>query len=398
MSEQSFPDPGVPVDSMDAETLKGRIDDAQDVTVLDVRAESEYETWHVDGERVTDANVPYFEFLEGATDELLERVPEAPDGEPIVVVCAKGQSSEFVAGLLKQEGIDAVNLADGMNGWARLYEAAELDADTDATVLQYRRPSSGCLAYLVVSDGEAAVVDPLRAFADRYVEDAREYGAELRYAADTHVHADHVSGARELAERGVELVFPAPAAARGVEFDTEYRAVEDGDSLTVGSVEIDVLHTPGHTSGMTSYLVDDAVLLTGDTLFTESVARPDLEEGDEGAPEAAARLHETLQERILTLPEDVLVAPAHFGDAATPREDGTYAAHLGDLDASMSVLSMDRDEFVEFVRSDMPPRPANYETIIATNLGREEVGDNRAFELELGPNNCAASSDAMTSD
>jgi glyoxylase-like metal-dependent hydrolase (beta-lactamase superfamily II) len=148
---------------------------------------------------------------------------------------------------------------------------------------------------------------------------------------------------------------------------------------------------------MTSYRVGE-FLFTGDGLFTESVARPDLEEGDAGAPDAAATLYETLQETILPLPDDTVVAPAHFSDAAEPADDGSYTVTLGELAASMDALSMDRDEFVEFVLSDMPPRPANYEDIIATNLGQQTADDDEAFELELGPNNCAASREAMTSD
>jgi glyoxylase-like metal-dependent hydrolase (beta-lactamase superfamily II) len=147
---------------------------------------------------------------------------------------------------------------------------------------------------------------------------------------------------------------------------------------------------------MTAYLVED-VLFAGDGLFTESVARPDLEEGAEGAAEAAAQLHETLQRTVLELPADTVVAPGHFSDNAEA-ENGTYTARLGDLEASMDALGMDRDEFVEFIRSDMPPRPSNYEEIIATNLGERETDDEEAFELEQGPNNCAASQDALTGD
>ncbi|MFC4360520.1 MBL fold metallo-hydrolase [Halobium salinum] len=391
------PEPDVEVESIAPEDVKRRIDDGEPVTILDVRAESEFEEWGIDGDSVEVVNLPYFELLDGVSEEQLERIP---DGDPTVVVCAKGGSSELVADHLLDAGRDAVNLEGGMKGWARIYEYRELDADTDATVAQYQRPSSGCMAYMVVSDGEAAVVDPLRAFVDDYVQDARAMGAEIKYAIDTHVHADHVSGVRELAaETGARVVLPEAAVERGVDYDVDYETVADGDSLSVGAVGVDVLHTPGHTSGMTSYLVNDAVLLTGDGLFTESVARPDLEGADdEEARAAAAELYETLQSKVLSLDDDVLVAPAHFSDAATPRTDGTYAARLGDLEARMDALSMGREEFVEFVLSDMPPRPSNYEEIIATNLGRQDTDDEEAFELELGPNNCAASSDAMTSD
>ncbi|MDS0292612.1 MBL fold metallo-hydrolase [Halogeometricum luteum] len=408
------PEPNAEVESVAPETVKRRIDDGERVAILDVRAESEFEEWRIDGDGVEVVNVPYFELLDGIDDDQLERIPA---GDPTIVVCAKGGSSEYVAGHLVEAGVNAANLEGGMKGWARIYDYRELDADTEATIAQYQRPSSGCLAYMVVSDGEAVVVDPLRAFVGEYVADARVMGADIEYAVDTHVHADHVSGVRELAaETGARVVLPESAVERGVEYDTDYETVADGDALSVGAVDIDVLHTPGHTSGMTSYLVDDAVLLTGDGLFTESVARPDLEGADDEAARAAAgELYDTLRSTILPLDDDVLVAPAHFSDvdtsqgdvsgnrtqsddAATPREDGTYAARLGDLTARMDALSMDRDEFVEFILSDMPPRPSNYEEIIATNLGRRDAGDEEAFELELGPNNCAASGDAMTSD
>ena len=389
MSQMDFPEPDAPVESTDPEALKAAIDAGEDVTILDTRAQSNYESWAIDGENVTDANVPYFEFLEGVTDDLLERVP---DDDDLLVVCAKGESSEYVAGLLNEEGYDATNLADGMQGWARVYEHTDIDLDSGATVRQYRRPSSGCLGYMVYDGGEAAVVDPLRAFTDRYVDDAAELGVEITAVLDTHVHADHISGVRQLADAAdADLLLPAHAVERGLEYDADYETVADGDTVAVGSATIEALYTPGHTSGMTSYLVDDDLVLTGDTLFVDSVARPDLEDGDEGAPDAAAQLYETLQERLLTLPDDTLVAAAHFGGCSEPREDGAYVAPIGDVEEDVSLLSNDRDEFVEEVLADMPPRPSNYEEIIATNLGQQSADDEEAFELELGPNNCAAS-------
>jgi glyoxylase-like metal-dependent hydrolase (beta-lactamase superfamily II) len=395
MSETAFPEPDASVDSVAPETLKRWIDDGDDVALLDVRAEGEYAEWRIEGEGVETVNVPYYDVLEGVEEEHLERLPGAGD-HPLVVVCAKGGASEYVAGLLAEAGVEAVNLEEGMNGWARVYEYHEIDAGTGATVAQYQRPSSGCLSYLVVSDGEAAVVDPLRAFADEYVRDAEAMGAELVYALDTHVHADHLSGVRALDAEGVEGVIPAAAVDRGVTYAEDLTTAEDGDAFEVGDATIEVVYTPGHTSGMTSYLVDDAVLLTGDGLFVESVARPDLEEGDDGAPEAARTLYRSLQERVLSLDDDVVVGGAHFSDAAEPAEDGTYTATLGELVEGMAALSMDEEAFVELVLSDMPPRPSNYERIIATNLGQEEIDDGEAFELELGPNNCAASRDALT--
>ncbi|WP_132060852.1 MBL fold metallo-hydrolase [Halorussus amylolyticus] len=397
MNADDFPTPDVPIETIAPDELKGRIDAGENITLLDARMQSEYEEWHIDGENVTSINAPYFEFLDDDIDQ--DVLAQIPDNREVTVLCAKGGASEYVAGELAERGYDVNHLEDGMNGWASIYEAVEVtDYDGAGTLLQYQRPSSGCLGYLVYDDGEAAIVDPLRAFTDRYLEDADDLGVDLKYAIDTHVHADHISGVRALDERGVEGVIPEAAVDRGVTYADEVTQAADGDTFAVGDATIETVFTPGHTTGMTSYLIDDSLLATGDGLFIESVARPDLEEGDDGAPDAARMLYESLQERVLTLPDDTLVGGAHFSDAAVPADDGTYTAPVGDLVEQMDALTMDEDDFVDLILSDMPPRPANYEDIIATNLGQNAVDDDEAFTLELGPNNCAASQESLAGD
>ena len=396
MSDSEYPAPDGEVDSLSPATLAARIRAGGTVSILDVRDRDEYDAWHVDAPGVTAAQVPYVNFVQAEIKgTVADRAPDL--SEPIVVVCGEGKASAYVADLLATAGVDAANLAGGMEAWAALLLAAAVPADGPATVRQYQRPSSGCLSHLVVSDGEAAVVDPLRAFADRYVADAADLGASVSYAVDTHVHADHVSGVRAVAERtDAAVVLPAGAADRGCAFDATL--VDDGGALAVGAATLRALHAPGHTHEMTAFTVgeDDPgadaadVLLAGDSLFLRSVARPDLEAGVDGAPELAALLHRTLTERFAELPGDVVVAPGHHGAATAAAESGAYAATLGDLRGSVDALSMDADAFVEHVLSAMPPRPNNYERIIATNLGRERVDDAAAFEMELGPNNCAA--------
>ncbi|GAA0203657.1 MBL fold metallo-hydrolase [Halobaculum roseum] len=397
MDPDDFPTPKADADTVSPESLKSRIDAGEEVTLIDARMASDYEEWKIDGETVESINVPYFEFLDDDIDEdVLDRIP---DDRQVTVLCAKGGASEFVAGTLLDHGYDVNHLEDGMNGWARIYERTEVtNYDGGGTVYQYQRPSSGCLGYLLVDGDEAAVVDPLRAFTDRYLADADELGVDLTYAFDTHVHADHISGVRELDDRGVEGVVPEPAVDRGITYADELTTAADGDEFAVGDATVGTVYTPGHTSGMTSYLLGDSLLATGDGLFIESVARPDLEEGDEGAEDAARMLYKSLQERVLTLPDETLVGGAHFSDAAVPADDATYTAPIGDLKSRMDALSMDDDEFVETVLADMPPRPANYEEIIATNLGQQDTDDEEAFTLELGPNNCAASQGSLADD
>ncbi|WP_458186047.1 MBL fold metallo-hydrolase [Haladaptatus sp. NG-WS-4] len=409
-------------DALSARELYDRLQRGDPVTVLDVRNRDEFETWHINAPKTV--QTPYAEFVSAKVRDEVPELAASLDlgdgGEPVVAVCPRGEASEQVAELLRDTGIDAMNLDDGMNGWARVYVAREIDGGEkgDETVVQYERPSSGCLSYFVVSGDEAAVVDPLRAFADRYVEDAKERGTALRYAIDTHVHADHVSGIREVAEAsGAEPVLPRGASERGLAFDAT--PVDDGDELSVGEAALTAIHAPGHTSETTLFRLG-TTLFSADTLFLDGIGRPDLEHeasrvserasgegetpaespsgetpssdsraGTDSAAALADDLYTTLHDRVLTLPDSTLVAPGHV-HAETPRADeGTFTARLATVRESVPLLELDRERFVARVAGELPPRPANYEEIVAVNLGESSVEEETAFGLELGPNNCA---------
>ena len=396
MTDSNRPDPEGEVETISPATLAAQIRAGESVSILDLRDRDEYDAWHIDGPRVESEQLPHVNFVQAEIKgTVADLAPDLP--EPVVVVCGEGKASAYVATLLTAAGVDAANLADGMDGWANLLVAGEVPTDGPETVRQYQRPSSGCLSYLVVDGGEAAVVDPLRSFTDRYVADAADFDAAVSYAIDTHVHADHVSGVRALGDRtDAEVILPAGAADRGLDFDATL--LNDRETLGIGETSLTALQAPGHTREMTAFAVSGReqgdveadVLLTGDSLFLRSVARPDLEDGVDGAPRLAELLYETLIERFADLSDDTLVAPGHHDTATRAAESEAYTATLGELRTSVEALSMDADTFVDHVLSAMPPRPNNYERIIATNLGREHVDDREAFEMELGPNNCAA--------
>ena len=383
-----YPEPDVAVASRSPAWLADRLAAGDPVRLLDVRNRDEFEDWQITGPSVETTLVPYMKWLQAdAQDAVADRAAEIDGSGPITVVCGKGEASAYVAGLLTEAGIDAHNLADGMEGWACVDRTVELPCES-ATVVQFQRPASGCLSSLVVASDEAAVVDPLRAFTDRYVVATEERDAEITTVVDTHVHADHVSGLRDLAaETGATPVLPRLSVQRGVEFDVE--TVVDGEELTVGDTTLRAVHLPGHTTGMTAFAVGD-VLLSGDSLFLESVARPDLQRGEGGVEALAAQLYESLTERLADFDDDTLVAPGHYSEGTEPDADGGYAASLGDLRERLPVFGMERTAFTARIMRDMPPQPDNFERIVAANLGLADLDDDDAFEVELGPNNCAA--------
>jgi len=364
--------------------LLARLDAGDPVAVLDTRDRDEIDVWRIEHPAATHYHLPYAKVLaakvSGGVTTLLEF--DDMDGR-LIAVCPRGEVSREVVGILREAGIDAANLEGGMEAWANLYTRTEV---VDG-LYQYRRPSSGCLSYLVVSNDVAAVIDPLQAFADRYVSDAADAGADLVAAIDTHVHADHVSGRFDLADRGVTGWLPEPALDRGVTGDvTTYH-----DGVRVGERTLRAVPLPGHTTEMTG-LALDGVLLTGDSVFLDAVARPDLQ-GGATVEDLARDLHGTLHGRLADVSEDTLVLPGHHSPGTRSRADGVFAADLGTLRTELVVFEESEAAFVERITGDPSPPPANYERIIAINLGQETVDENTAFEIELGPNNCAMSAD-----
>lgn len=379
------------MEQLTAERLAEKLDVGESFTLIDTRAEDDYEAWHVPGAE----NVPY-KPAKGVDDDGWERIDALVNGGSVVAICGKGLSSTAFGFELQRNGYDDVSVVKGgMEDWSRVYEVASIDVSGELVLLQVQRRAKGCLGY-VIGDretGDAAVVDVTRQ-TDTFKIVAEEAGLTIERVLDTHVHADHVSGGPTLArELDVPYHLPESASERGVEHD--YEPIADGETLMVGDRELVAMHTPGHTSEMTSYLVEREVLLSGDTLFVDGVGRTELQFGDAGAEEGAELLYESLHETILELSADVTVLPGHVGVST----DGRYEvgspgeairARLGDLRDELELLGLDREAFVDRLAENGPEKPANYETVIAINTGERAVDDGEATELETGPNNCAA--------
>jgi glyoxylase-like metal-dependent hydrolase (beta-lactamase superfamily II)/rhodanese-related sulfurtransferase len=375
-----------PKKSISAEKFYEKIKGKQDFVLLDVRSKQVAEEWSLDFENIKTINYPYFKLTEKIPEELENKLDLDTE---IIVVCTKGESSEMVTESLRSEGYNASSLATGTNGWSMVYKQRQIPKKNDnIKVYQYERPSSGCLAYMIISDDEAVVIDPLKQYSNTYIKDAESHDASIEYIIDTHIHADHISGFDSLSEQtDATKIMYKNAKERGVEY--EFRTVEHGDTIKFGSDYLEVINTPGHTTDMTSYYIDN-ILFTGDSLFLDSIARPDLEDQDK-AEDMAEVLYQTIKD-MFNLPNNTIIAPGHkSGIHPLDTLNNTFTSELQDVKDNLDILDYNTDEFVNYILEDMPPRPANYESIIQINKGLKYVSESEEYQLELGPNNCSAS-------
>jgi glyoxylase-like metal-dependent hydrolase (beta-lactamase superfamily II)/rhodanese-related sulfurtransferase len=367
---------------IDATAFEQELRAGRELTVLDVRDADAFAAWHLAAPHATVVNLTE----DAVTADPGGALAALPAEAPLRVICNVGNMSLRVARLLAGRVPDVRSVHGGMVGWSRVLQVSAVPVAGPVSVAQFRREARGCLSYLLIAGGDALVVDPAPDVA-AYVDAAATRGARIRRVLDTHVHADHLSGARDLAHRtGAVLHLSAAALARGVRYAGDVAPVTDGDVLALGDSSVTVLALPGHTSDMTGLRLGDAALIGGDSVFLDAIARPDLEVGEAGSGDAARELHRTLRERIGPLPDAMLLLPCHY---AGGRRDGPLVATLGEVRAAVPELALDEDAFVRQVLADMPPRPANYLAIIGVNLG-EELDADTASRLEVGANNCAA--------
>ncbi len=239
--------------------------------------------------------------------------------------------------------------------------------------MQFKQFYLGCLAhasYYIGSKNEAAIVDPQRDV-EQYLAEAAAHNQRIKYVIETHLHADFVSGHVELAEKtGAQIVYSRHAAT---EFPT--LRVKDGDVLNIGSVRLKILETPGHTpEGITIVVENDdqpKKILTGDTLFIGDVGRPDLA-GAKGfsAVEMAGFLYDSLREKILKLPDDTEVYPAHgAGSLCGKNMSSELSSTLREQrESNYALQPMAKTEFVKMMTKNLSEAPAYFQKSIAKNL------------------------------
>lgn len=368
---------------LNAKELHAKINSGEPIFILDVRNTDEYEDWKIEGEYLESTNIPYFDFLED--DE--NNYKGLPKDKEIIVVCAKGGGSMMVAEILDERGYKVSHLEKGMVEWSQFYHPQTVAIDENMKLIQVNRLAKGCLSYMVISDGKALLVDPGRHI-DEYIKLAAQENVTIETIMDTHCHADHISGAPELAEKTGAVYYIASGEMQDSEIPFE--PLEKHEEVAVGSVNVKILAmpTPGHTPGSTSFLVNDKYLLSGDTVFVGGLGRPDL--GGK-AREWAQSLYETVMTKIANLSDEIVVLPSHFADVQEINASGFVGEMLGEIRNNNEILRTDnREQFTEMVVSGSEyATPPNYEQIIGINRGVVAVSTEQATELEIGPNRCA---------
>jgi len=371
------------VKAMTASQLTKKIVGKEPLFLLDVRNQADVQDWKIEGEAIIYLNVPYFDLLDGVED-LLQHIPH--DRE-VLVVCAKEGSSILVAEMLSEAGVSVRYLQGGMKAWSEHLEPVKIgDLTGGGELYQFVRMGKGCLSYMIMSNGEAAIVDAAR-MTEVYIDFAKKYDVSVTHVLDTHLHADHISGGKTLAEQTGATYWLPPKDAEEVTF--EYERLEEGQRITIGTASIDIhpIYSPGHTIGSTSFIVDNQYLLSGDILFVDSIGRPDLAGL---AEDWVGDLRETLYKRYMALSSEYIVLPAHFMIIEEMNEDGSVWKKLGVLFEENHGLNIeDEDEFRQMVTKNLPAQPNAYQDIRYTNMGKLTPDNEAQREMEIGPNRCA---------
>ena len=380
------------VQPMQVADLYARLLAGADLAILDVRNADDFTRWRVEGRNsLRIVNVPYFDFLEDEEGSIA-RVPSAAE---ILVVCAKEGSSQFVAELLAERGIRAAYLEGGILSWGDHYDVRDVVHEDWGRIVQVARPARGDLSFIVISNGEAAIIDPLRHI-DQYLTITEAAGARLTHVFDTHGHADHISGGSALARAtGAGYYLHPYDAIHPLDMlpaRLAYTPIQDGDQFLVGQVDVEVVWFPGHTLGQVNYLftAPDGVryLFTGDGLFLKSFGRPDL--GGQGEAWTPI-LYESLFERLPGRIDDATwILPAHFSTLDEADTQGIFTATYGLLKAANDALRpRSLEAFNAWVLGNLPYFPPEYVQIKRVNAGLVQPSEQEASELELGKNICA---------
>lgn len=366
------------------------LDQEEDLAVLDVRNTVDFGRFKVEAPYpFALENISYFDFME-EEEECVDKVRDFVKGRAVYIICAKEGSAKYVAEILEKHGLEKIRyLEGGIKSWGNLLMPVLLNPGEVFALYQFIRPGKASCSYGLVAEKEMLLFDVSRNLSF-YQVFAQEYKAKITKIFETHLQADYISGGRLLAQKTGAEIFVNRADFAKAEFD--YTALKDKKNYGMSQgPAVTAIFTPGHTPGSTSYLIDDRFLISGDTVFLQSVGRPDLG----GQVEAWANALFTTLQGIKEMDTGLFILPGHYMDWHEAQKVGdtlAFTASLGEvLEHNGSIYSIDdKNDFLEFIKSNMREQPEEYTTIRLINANLESVEDDKAEELDIGKNECAA--------
>lgn len=370
--------------SYEAKDLFQWLTDKEDILVVDVRNEKDFSRFQVESPYPFDmTNVSYYDFME--IEE--ESVAKVPKGRAIRIVCAKEGSAKYVGEILVKHGFDDVRyLTGGIKTWGNLLVPKAVREGDDYSLYQFIRPGKASCSYGLCSGNEMMLFDPSRNV-DFYLDFAKSKNCTITKTFETHLQADYIAGSRQIAEQTGADFFG------GIDFDgtkAGHKAVTDNEIHRFGNggPDVKVLFTPGHTPGSLTFIVDNTYMLSGDTVFIQSIGRPDL--GGQ-VDEWAVLLFNTIQQ-VAKLDDSLLVLPGHYMEWAEADEDLIFCLTFRQVkDRNKDVFSMTEEkDFIQYIKDNMRQQPPEYALIRLANGNMEQYDIDKQEELDLGKNECAA--------
>lgn len=361
------------------------IESGKKAFLLDARTREDHAGWPVQWIReIKGDNIPYYDFM----DHREEAMGKIPRDTPLYIICNRGNASDEIVDVLLEKGYDAHSIYTGMKAWGSLYKTGIIADQNQYKITQFNRIAKGCLSYIIESEGEAAIIDPGRHI-DQYLDYLKEQNLNLKYIFDTHLHADHISGAIPLAGKtGARYILHDEDAATG-NTGSETPGEKADYALGKHTIRLIAIHAPGHTPGSSFVFFEDRFLFTGDILFLSSMGRPDL--GGQ-ASKWVSDLWVTTR-GLKEFDESVMILPAHHSGIKEFDSEGKVHATLGELRKKNPLLILDsKEKFEKEILSSLPEQPESYQTMRKTNLGIHHPDSEEMEELELGKNRCAVQS------
>ncbi|CAK8721621.1 Rhodanese domain-containing protein [Candidatus Electrothrix laxa] len=361
--------------------------DKEDIVVLDVRNEKDFSRFHIESPYPFELhNVSYYDFMEGE-EEAVARVP--PDRR-IRIVCAKEGSAKYVAEILDKNGFTDVGyLSGGFKSWGNMLVPKLITDENDYQLYQFIRPGKASCSYGLLHNNEMMLLDPSRNM-DFYLDFAAERKCTIIKTFETHLQADYISGSRIIAEK-TGATFYGNQGDFG-DSNNPYTPVVDGEIHRFpdsnSSPAIKVLFTPGHTPGSTSYIINDRYMISGDTVFIASVGRPDL--GGQAAA-WATQLYNSIG-MLKGLDKNLAILPGHYMNWEEANDQLIFTTSLGEaIERNKGIYSIaSEEEFIQFIQDNMRDQPEEYAVIRLINANIKQVDSDRAEELDIGKNECAA--------